>query len=79
MFGMSLQKSARYQEFTEMPEADQLAGLFIPEPEIDGSHAGSKVDWFDALKKRTGFVTLLKVVVGDFRTQVVNVVKSDVT
>ena len=78
MFGMSLQKSARYQEFTEMPEADQLAGIFIPEPEIDGSHTGGEGDRFDGLKQGAGLVATLQVVIGNFGTQVVNVVKSNV-
>ncbi len=50
MFGMSLQLLAAYKEFSEMPEADQLAGIFIPEPEVDGSHTGFEGDWFDVLK-----------------------------
>ena len=79
MFGMRLQKSARYQEFTEMPEADQLAGIFIPQPEVDGSHAGGEGDRFDGLKQGTGFVALLQVVIGNLGTEVVNVMKSNVS
>jgi len=69
MFGMGLQ----------LFEANQSAGLFIPEPEIDGSHAGCKGDWFDGLKQWIGPVTLLQVVIGEFGTEEVNVVKSDVS
>jgi len=62
----------------QLCEANQSVGIFIPESEVDGSHTGNKGDWFDGLKEGTGLMALLQVVIGNFRTEVVNVVKSNV-
>ena len=61
-----------------MPETDQLSRSLIPEPQIQGSYTGSKGYSFDMLKHLILIMTLLQLVIGDLRTEVMDVMEADV-
>jgi hypothetical protein len=53
--------------------------LFIPEPETEALEARNQSDRSHFLEKRLRAMTALKVVIRDARTQVVDVMETDVT
>jgi hypothetical protein len=61
-----------------MSVADEHFALFIPQPVVERFQAGKKRDRFNLLKKRIGFVTFLKIIIGNARTEVMNVMEPDV-
>src|SRR5260221_1190784 len=60
------------------PVADQLPALLVPQAELQRFQTGEHRDGFDSLEKRVGLVTLLEIVVGNARAEVMDVVKADV-
>src|SRR5439155_7129846 len=65
-------------KISEVAVADQLATLLVPESEGEGFETGKERDGLHALKQRLCFVALLQVIIGNPRTQMMNVVKPDV-
>src|SRR5207249_10661076 len=65
-------------KISEVAVADQLATLFIPESEGERFETGKQRDGLHALKQRLCFVALLQVIIGNPRTQMMNVVKPNV-
>src|SRR6266545_3165166 len=63
---------------SEAAVAHQLATLFVPEPEGEGFKARKQRDRRHALKDRLGFVAFLEVIIGNPRTQMMDVMKPDV-
>src|ERR1700722_11865399 len=61
-----------------MTETDQSAPFFIPKPERERFHAREKSHRLDLLKKRIRLVASLQVVIGNARTQMMDVMKTDI-
>jgi len=61
-----------------MAIANQLAALFVPEPESERLKAGEERDGFHSLKQRLGLVTLLKMIVRNPRAEVMDVMEANV-
>jgi len=67
-----------FPELPQTPITDQLLLGFVPQPIIEGFKAGKEGDGFYLLEQRVGLVTFLQIVVGNARTQMVNMMKADV-
>jgi hypothetical protein len=61
-----------------LAKADQFLLLFIPQVEAQGFQAGAQGDRLDALKELMRVVALLQIIIGNARTQVMNMVKANV-
>src|SRR5687767_1024804 len=61
-----------------MAKANQLSALLVPETKCESLETSEQRDGLYALKKRIGFVAALQIVVGNARTQMVDVVKANV-
>ena len=61
-----------------MAVPDELAALFIPETEAERLEAGEQRDRWNGLKQRLRLVTFLQVVIGNPRTQMMDVMEPDV-
>ena len=59
--------------------ADEAAVLFIPQPEGDGFQAGEQRDGLHLLEERIGLVAFLQVVIGNARTEVMDVMETNVS
>src|SRR5439155_20302388 len=76
-----IKKAARDLAASKGPEvavAYQSVVTFVPQTEGERLQAGEQRDGLRALKQRIRSVALLQVVVGNARTQVMNVMKADV-
>ena len=62
----------------EYAVTDQPLLLFIPQAVSEGFQAGEQSDGFDALKERFRFMTFLEVIVGNARTQMMDVMKANI-
>src|SRR4029077_19263164 len=62
----------------EMAVTDQLALLLVPEPVGEGFETGEERDGFHGLEKGLGLMTFFEVVIRNPRTEMVDVVVSDV-
>lgn len=67
------------KQFSELPEADQLAGLLVPEAKRQGANAGNKSDPFDIGKHLVLFVTAFQVVIGYLGTEVMDVMIANIS
>lgn len=73
-----LEACARLLELTHVGVPYKLPALLIPEAKRQTSQAGSQGNGLDLLEEAVALVTLLQVVVGNARTQVVDMVEADV-
>ena len=64
--------------FSQMAEADQPLPRLVPKAKGKGLETGEERDRLNGLKQVICIVTAFEVVVGDSRTQMVNVVEADV-
>src|SRR5882672_7776601 len=62
----------------ECAVTDQPLLLFIPQAVSEGFEAGEQSDGFDALKERFRFMTFLEVIIGNARTQMMDVMKANI-
>jgi hypothetical protein len=62
-----------------MAVAHQFPSLFIPEPVRERFQTGEQGDGFDLTKHLVSLVASFQMIIGDARTQVMNVVITDVT
>ena len=58
--------------------ADKPLFLLIPQSERERLQAREQRDWFDSLEQRLRFVTFFQMVIRNARTEMMNMVKSDV-
>src|ERR1700690_3918868 len=58
--------------------ANQLAPLLVPEPKRERLEAGEESDWLHGLEQRFSPMTLLEVVIGDARAEVMDVMEADI-
>ena len=65
-------------KISQVPVANQLSALLIPETIGEGLEAGEESERLDALEKRVRTVAPFKVVIGNARTQMMNVMKTDI-
>lgn len=61
-----------------MSVTHQLAPLLVPKAEGKRFQTGEQRDRFHVAKQRLGFVAFLKVIVGNPRAQMMDVMESDV-
>src|ERR1041385_2498616 len=65
-------------ECAEVAVTDELAPSFIPETEGERFEAREKLHWFHCLKQRIRVMAFLQVVIGNPRTEMMDVMKADV-
>ena len=62
----------------ESAVTDEALVLFVPETEGETFQAGEQSDRLDVPKQGLGFVTFFEVIVGNSRTQMMDVMKANV-
>ena len=65
-------------QLPKIPESDQSMMLLIPKTKCQRFQAGQQCDRFYLLKHKIFFITFFQKIVGNARTQVVNMMKSNV-
>ena len=61
-----------------MPIANQHAPLFVPKSIRERLEAGEERDWLNGLKQWLGLMALFQMIIGNARTEMMNMMKPDV-
>jgi hypothetical protein len=65
--------------FGQHRESNHFPSLLVPKPEAHALQAGKKRYRFDALKQRLSLVAFLQMVIRNARTEVMDVVKTNIS